>query len=1142
MAVNVIYTKVLELLKRAGIDPQKFIGKVDPNKIKKLTTKTETTATKPKLIDALTKDKKTFSDALDIFENEAKYLSQFNEMELTNFANNLQDYFTVGGKVKYTPSNVVTTEGTPVLGKQLEKISARKGAKGEADTTSLEGAMGGLMSLVDELKGISPKMRNQMDRDELAAFIQKMRGKKFTNEEIKWVKTEMDKWGIGSAKEKATGMQYGKKLGAKSEEEFEFVNEYVNNVNSYSPKEFKEMYGNVKNVNMDISRIIDDKLEKHFKKKYKWDDTKTDGGLDDITYEKYEDELYEAQKEFGDFHTVYDSGPTNVFGMRKGTSWANHPNNYLDEASEKFESITGQGLNVDFFKKYTDDVLTKYVEPEKFQYGGPVIKGPDMGATAHGSGELLARSRMLQPGGQTTTSTGLNYLLGEDDSTRIPFQDGLSTNKIDLGKILQGILPEREPPQLREGFTGTPGPSAGRRMAAPSTGLERVMEIQESIKADKGEQNKVLGVLNYVINNADQELAENIIADIGNAQIKTLTTISGYKKDAFDKVGVIPIDGETIYNLVINENILGKYNLDVNAIADAVGTKEVAASLKNNNMGLSWNSESGQMEGSWTFNKQEGPANQETKWSFTPKISKNDMTNSEEISLTFDRAVNNGDIQISASEKANSGGDNRTLKFNWTGEAEKDEEGRDIKGTAETIDITHLTKDSGNELNFKGVKSFNWYNMDGEKPTFSLQSTHNLDKGDENYLATAKLPLPFDTFAYGEKGSDTESAWGVGLQKDYEIDNWFTQDKSLDNKGILSLDADKNFASGDWGVGVNLRMPLNFNKLNNRSMNFNDNSIKPSQIENHVWINGELVFMPENEQFEYKMSQDDNTIKSGNTLQEGWDILNYAKDYGKERRLPPLPLNMMADGGIARLGFAGGKLVDMSRRGFLKFVGGTAASIAALKTGLVKLMGGKNPEQVKKVIDEVVIAKETGAPEWFQPLVNKILKEGKDANITYGERQIGKVMDTPSGKVDVVYKMDTGEVELSFVGKNTALNEQVDLIYKPGQADEMTKGANPGDEFIASESVPEGIQTGKDDYSIDIGVNESSNVGDLASDLSELKTFATGKQPSIREILDGIKKKKTRAKMEKDQGIDYITETQGDYPYAAGGLARLLGE
>ena len=104
-------------------------------------------------------------------------------------------------------------------------------------------------------------------------------------------------------------------------------------------------------------------------------------------------------------------------------------------------------------------------------------------------------------------------------------------------------------------------------------------------------------------------------------------------------------------------------------------------------------------------------------------------------------------------------------------------------------------------------------------------------------------------------------------------------------------------------------------------------------------------------------------------------------------------------------------------------------------------------------------------------------------------------MNTPSGKVDVVYKMDTGEVELSFVGKNTALGEQVDLVYKPGKgmADEATKGT-PRDEFIASETVPESHVTGGSkwgddaDWSIDIGSNEASNVQDLASDLSELKT------------------------------------------------------
>ena len=194
-----LIAKIIALLKRAGIDYSKMAGKVDPNKISQLITKTQKTATKPKLIDALNKDKATYQQALDIFENDAKYLSQMNEMEQVNFANNLEDYFTVGGKVKYTPSNVVTQEGTPVVGKKLEKLAERKGNKGPPDDTALQGSMEGLMSLVDDLKGISPQMRKSMDRKELFEFIQKMRGKKFTNQEIKMVREYMDTYTIGLA-------------------------------------------------------------------------------------------------------------------------------------------------------------------------------------------------------------------------------------------------------------------------------------------------------------------------------------------------------------------------------------------------------------------------------------------------------------------------------------------------------------------------------------------------------------------------------------------------------------------------------------------------------------------------------------------------------------------------------------------------------------------------------------------------------------------------------------------------------------------------------------------------------------------------------------------------------------------------------
>ena len=95
-----ITQKIIALLKQAGIDYSKMAGKIDPGKISQLITKTQKTATKPKMINALVDDKATFSDALKIFKDEAPYISQMNEMELVNFANNLEDYFKVGGKIK----------------------------------------------------------------------------------------------------------------------------------------------------------------------------------------------------------------------------------------------------------------------------------------------------------------------------------------------------------------------------------------------------------------------------------------------------------------------------------------------------------------------------------------------------------------------------------------------------------------------------------------------------------------------------------------------------------------------------------------------------------------------------------------------------------------------------------------------------------------------------------------------------------------------------------------------------------------------------------------------------------------------------------------------------------------------------------
>jgi hypothetical protein len=854
-----------------------------------------------------------------------------------------------------------------------------------------------------------------------------MRGKKFTNEEIKWVREYLDdNYSLGFAKEKATGMQYGKNLGAKSKEEFEFVNEYVDNLNTTSPEKFKEMYGTVKNVNMDISNIIDSKLEKHFKKKYKWDDTKTDGGLDDKTYELYESELFDTQKEFGNFHTMYDTNQRpNIFGFRKGTSYANHPREYLDEASVKMEEITGQGLNVDFLKNYTDEVLSKYPEPEKFQYGGPVLKGPDLGSTAHGSSELASRQRVLQPGGQMTTSTGLNYLLGEDDNNRIPFQDGLSADI---------IVPKEKP---SESYRILEMLDKNKKAAFNTLGAETMFNLikEHAPKAfEKGE-----------ISQEDYNEAMKAFEPKGIAALKKIKAEEEAYLNKYQTGGRIGFNDGRLVNSIPPE-----YRLYASTM-------------------LPWNK---------TGTVDESYFNQDFKDKLKDQVlNKMDwgMKHGTPKAMFPSGTVREGTIYPQ----------NYMTPANPSGYVDRDS----------------LT---GYDSVFNTLGTYNYkYNMP-TAPAFDNASIDIIDRYDWN----PNYGTVDDFTGYIGSGFGREGEEGYVKGRDVDLDmlkrfaiNAFKKRK-LNRNDALELVGNYLGPKQSKGEGKDIKINI------------------PTNVSTFAGNEGRQV-----------------STKRGAVRGAQEDISNY-QDFGE------VPL---ADGGIARLGFAGGKLADIGRRGFLKFLGGTAAGIAAMKTGLTKLLGGKSAPEVKKVIDEVVVNNKSGAPEWFQPLINKILREGKDANITYGERQIGKVMDTPSGKVDVVYKMDTGEVELSFVGKDTALGEQVDLVYKPGQVIEEGKfaGKKEGDEFIASESVPEGNVSsfGKDvDYSIDVGVKEADNVGELASDLSELKTFATGEKQTIKEIVEGIKKKKTRAKMEKDQGIDYITETQGDIPYASGGLAGMLGE
>jgi len=258
-------------------------------------------------------------------------------------------------------------------------------------------------------------------------------------------------------------------------------------------------------------------------------------------------------------------------------------------------------------------------------------------------------------------------------------------------------------------------------------------------------------------------------------------------------------------------------------------------------------------------------------------------------------------------------------------------------------------------------------------------------------------------------------------------------------------------------------------------------------------------------------------------------------DSMNSRKENPLgPVQQLADGGIAglRQGYAKGKGVDLARRGFLKVLGASVAGVAALKSGVLKVLGKSTATTVPKI---VTIPANSGAPAWFEGMVNKVLADGVDITKKAAtmDGQVVKSLDTPTGKVEVTYNTRLGDVNVSYAGENTALGEAVDMRYVVGQADEGTKGVKPADEFEAVEVIPEGQMSSPNDYNVEFGENVTDNIGTLYSDTSELAELG-GQKPLIKNISETIKKKKVLKQMNENPdkfASDNLRDDFPDYDY-----------
>ena len=109
----------------------------------------------------------------------------------------------------------------------------------------------------------------------------------------------------------------------------------------------------------------------------------------------------------------------------------------LKMSSEEQRDVVNKYINKDFRERIElSDYDVTNLKPNAeggivgYYTGGLVDVEPSLSDIGHGSDALMARTRLLSPGSQGTTSTGLNYLLAEDnDNIRIPFGKGKAVDK-----------------------------------------------------------------------------------------------------------------------------------------------------------------------------------------------------------------------------------------------------------------------------------------------------------------------------------------------------------------------------------------------------------------------------------------------------------------------------------------------------------------------------------------------------------------------------------------------------------------------------------------------------------------------------------------------------------------------------------------
>ena len=196
-----------------------------------------------------------------------------------------------------------------------------------------------------------------------------------------------------------------------------------------------------------------------------------------------------------------------------------------------------------------------------------------------------------------------------------------------------------------------------------------------------------------------------------------------------------------------------------------------------------------------------------------------------------------------------------------------------------------------------------------------------------------------------------------------------------------------------------------------------------------------------------------------------------------------------------------GLKAGMTKRAFLKLMGGVGAGIAGLKSGLLGFGKGAG----KQVAKEVVKKSTTTPPPYFFELANKIKILGKPDKVTYADRvEIHRYTGKNGDEYELIEDLSTGDMRIqkdktgvgSYNDKTfDTIEDRTVLEYKKGDADvdpETGTAFKSADEYEEYKVEFDADGTAADSTDLDAVVQK------------EIIEEAGGEAPSIKKAGGGI--------------------------------------